>query len=147
MNVMYKLIGCRLSVLLAMALGVGGLLSACATPGAEHPVYTSTATAHYDPLNRAEAGMTRRQALQVALRRARGQSVVRVGELRLSDGGTLGELAIVDPYVKAVIEDTARAAQVVDRTYSDEGVVSVTIRMELAPIYRMIENYPKHSIR
>jgi hypothetical protein len=58
----------------------------------------------------------------------------------------LDTLAIVDPFVRAVIDDTVRRAVVTDQTVSDEGIVTLTLRMDLEPLYKLIADYPKHPI-
>jgi len=122
------------------------LAAACTTPGERAPTYSATSAAYYDPLNRPLAGLTRAQVLKTAIRQAREQILTQAKEMKLSDGRTLSDLAIVDPYVKAMLDDTVRAARIVDRTYSDEGMVTVTVSMQLTPLFKMIEHYPQHSI-
>jgi hypothetical protein len=119
---------------------------ACARQSATAPpIYTSTSFQEMNPdLPRDRA---RREALSAASLQARDRIEEQVYRMRLSDGRSLGDLAAVDPFVRAVIQDNLRAAVIADRAVSDEDVVSVTVRMELAPLYKMIEEYPRHALR
>jgi hypothetical protein len=128
-----------LSALLLLAM-------ACASqPTETAPSYSSTQFRQMDAgLPRDQA---RREALAAAENMARDQIREQVYQMRLSDGRALGDLAAIDPFMRAVIQDNLRAAQIADRTVSEEGMVSVTVKMDLAPLYKMIEEYPSHAIR
>jgi hypothetical protein len=108
------------------------------------PYYASTSFQRMNPeLPRDQA---RREALAAADRQARDQIRDQVYQLRLNDGRTLGDLAAVDPFIRAVIADNLRAARIDDRTVSGEGIASVTVKMDLAPLYEMIQQYPAHAM-
>jgi len=126
---------------------LGGVLTAvaCTRVHSGAPIYSATVSAQYD--EEGKVGLTRRQALQSAVREARNHILNKALELRLSNGQVLGDLAVVDPFVRAVLEDTVRAARITDRAYSEDGLVTVTVSMELEPLYKLIEEYPQHALQ
>lgn len=84
----------------------------------------------------------RRVAIASAENLARDQVLSQALEMRFSNGISLGEAALKDPFIRAKLYDTVRAARVTDKTVTDDEIISVTVRLELEPIYSILENYP-----
>ena len=78
---------------------------------------------------------------------ARDQIMFQASQLKLSDGRKLQDLAIVDATLRAQIDDIVRAAQIIDKDYNDDGSVSVTVRLDLQPLYDAIEAYPANKVQ
>ena len=122
------------------------LVMSCVQLRERGPAYSATAQAAIDRSH--PASTARREAILTAETHARDQILNRaVQQLRLGDGRTLEEVAIVDPFVRASLQDMVRAAQVTDRTVTDEGLVTVTVRMDLAPIYKLIQTYNAQPVK
>src|ERR1044072_7645984 len=106
------------SRLVAGIAGLALLTLACATPGPDVKTLSATIFRTPSPLLSRDEG--RRLGLQDAEVEARRQIRSRVFERHLNDGRTLEDLAVVDPFVRAVIDDTVAAAQITDRTFSKD---------------------------
>jgi hypothetical protein len=128
-------------ILAGLAFAAFSLGCASTGPG---PTYSSTASIRINPVAPPSEG--RRTAIDSAEREARAQLLTEAYNLRMNDGRTLDDLAIVDPFVRAVIEDTVRRAKISDRTISEEGVVTLTLSMDLAPLHKLILEYNAHPI-
>lgn len=63
-------------------------------------------------------------------------------DLHFPNGVTLGEAALKDPFIRAKLYDTVRAARITDKTLTDDELLSVTVRLELEPLYEILETYP-----
>jgi hypothetical protein len=127
-----------------LGLAVLALLGGCGHFADRGTAYTATSTVKLDPA--LSEGAARLEAQATAEREARDQILAQAAQLQLSDGRKLQDLAISDPYVRASLDDTVRAAQIRDKRFNDDGTVTVTVRMELSPLYKMIADYPKHAI-
>lgn len=121
--------------LMVMALALGG----CAHLRTQAPAYSATATANMKAT--LPPDQARREAVARAEVQARDQILLQAGQMRLNDGRTLEDVAIVDPYVRAVLQDTVRAAQVANRTVSSDGQITVTMRLEQKPLQQLIQSY------
>jgi hypothetical protein len=148
---MFRFLPCRRSafgsILRGTALAaIAVLAGSCATGAASGgPSYSAT---NFQRMNPEEPrDQARREALATADSQAREQIREQVYQMRLSDGRTLGDLSAIDPFVRAVVQDNLRSARTGDRTVTDEGLVSVTVTMDLAPLYQMVSEYPNHAVR
>lgn len=93
------------------------------TPGADNPEELRVAEAR-------AANTARDEVLSQAL------------DLRFPNGVTLGEAALKDPFIRAKLYDTVRGARITDKTLTDDELLSVTVRLELEPLYKILETYP-----
>lgn len=73
---------------------------------------------------------------------ARDEVLSQALQMRFANGVSLGEAALKDPFIRAKLYDTVRAARITDKTLTDDTFLSVTVRLELEPIYEILENYP-----
>lgn len=103
------------------------------------PAFSSTAMAQMSPA--LPTDQARREAISRAETKARDQIMLQVRQLRLADGRSLEDLAVIDPFVRAMVQDAVRNAHQIDRTVSDQGVVTVTLSMDQAPLLKLIETY------
>lgn len=129
-----------------------GLLSAaialtfgCARFLDRGPVFTATSTITADPAIPRGEGL--RQATLRAEVEARDQILFQASQLKLSDGRKLQDLAIIDPTLRAQLDDLVRGAQIKNKEFNDDGSVTVTVRLELQPLYDAIEAYPVNKIQ
>ena len=128
-----------------LILAAFGIAACARQPAPTSPTYSSTM---FQQMNQSSPrDQARREALALAEFQARNQIREKLYQLRLSDGRALGDLAAIDPFVRAVVQDNLRAARIEDRTVTDAGLVSVTVKMDLSPLYQLIAEYPRHSIR
>lgn len=120
----------RLTAVIAMMLCV-----ACAT---NKPPVTLSATgfAKFDP--QANLTLGRSQALKAAESRARQQLVENLSAYRIENEMPLQQLLTVDPFVRAVVDDTLRSARVSDRTVRDDGSVSVQVELDIDLLAKML---------
>ena len=129
-------------VLLALVFVAVG----CAYTPSQGVPHAVTSTATIDPDQPRQ--IARLEAKGRAELEARRQIADRAAELRLSDGRTLGDLAVIDPFVRAALDDTVRAA--VLKPVRDEeapDVVTVTLHADLQPLYDLVRDYPKYAIK
>jgi hypothetical protein len=117
----------------------------CATFAARGPAFTATSKVAPDPLQ--PKSVATHQAMLRAEVDARDQIMFQASQLKLSDGRKLQDLAIVDATLRAQIDDIVRAAQIIDKDYNDDGSVSVTVRLDLQPLYDAIEAYPANKVQ
>jgi len=73
---------------------------------------------------------------------ARDEVLSQALDMRFPNGVTLGEAALKDPFIRAKLYDTVRAARITDKTLTDDALLSVTVRLELEPLYKILETYP-----
>ena len=116
----------------------------CASSRPQGPVYSATSLVRLD--STVPAGEAKRRAIATARAQVRQQLMTWAYQLRINDGRTLEDLAVVDPFVRAVVDDTIRRANIVDQALDDDGVLTLTIAMDLAPLYKLVADYDKHSI-
>lgn len=132
--------------LLMTGMAVMPVLTGCAsTGGGDSQVYAATVIEQIDPEEPREAAT--REALIRAEAAAREQIRERIYQTKLDDSRSLDDLAAVDPFVRAVVDDTLRMAVIDDRTVAPDGTVTVTLEVDLKPINRLVEEYPRHAIR
>lgn len=117
-------------------------LAACSRQVPEYPVYSATAFEKINPAPGQSFANARRQALLSAEIKARQQIQEQVIQLELNDGRALSQLAVSDPFVHAKIKDTVRMARIQDRTLGEDGVVTLTVSLNLEPLYKMMQRYP-----
>jgi hypothetical protein len=125
-------------ILLGLALSLT-LSLGCAHQFFKAPAYSATGTA---TINRAlPAKEERRDAINRAETQARDQILLQTRQLRLRDGRSIEDVAVVDPFIRAALMDAVRNAHVVDRSVSSEGRVTVTLSMDIEPLARLLQNY------
>lgn len=130
-----KLLSARWSLFLLLALA----LAACGR--AETPRFImATSFTRLPPENASPA--EKRAAAARAENQARDEVLSQALQLTFPNGASLAEAALRDPFVRAKVYDTVRGARITDKTVTDDSIVSVTVRLELEPIYRMLESYP-----
>lgn len=116
----------------------------CAS-GDKGPTYSTTQFVKMPPGDRST--QARIGAIKRAEDLARAQIVRYVRDLEFPDdrefpvGATLGDAIITDPFIRAKVYDTVRTARVTDQTISEEGIVTVTVRLEMAPLLDIIARY------
>ena len=138
--------GSGIASLALMAIASLALLGAqsCAS-GDKGPAYSTTQFVEMPPGDRST--QARIMAIKRAEDLARAQIVRYVRDLEFPDdrefpdGSTLGDAIITDPFIRAKVYDTVRTARVTDQTISEEGVVTVTVRLEMAPLLDIIAGY------
>lgn len=101
--------------------------------------YSATATAIINKI--LPPAQARRDAITKAENDARDKLMMQASQLRLSDGRTLEDVAVVDPFIRAALLDIVRDAQTKDRTVNNEGLVTVTLRLDLVPVQNLISKY------
>ncbi len=122
---------------LCALLVVASFLGACAHD-LEGPYYSATGTALIGKDESFQEG--RLDALQRAERRARDQILTHILENRFSNGATLDEAMVTDPFIRAKVYDTIRSSKITDQTVSKEGVVNVTVQLDKKPIEAILNN-------
>lgn len=110
----------------------------CLACAAIKPPVTVSATgfAKFDP--KANVSLGRSTALKVAEARARQQIEESMHAYRVGGDQSLQQLLTVDPFVRAVFDDTLRSARVSDRTVRDDGSVSVQVELDLDRLSKML---------
>jgi hypothetical protein len=73
---------------------------------------------------------------------ARDEVLSQALQMRFPNGISLGDAALQDPFIRAKVYDTVRGARITDKTLTDGTHLSVTVRLELEPIYKILETYP-----
>ncbi|MCE5228668.1 hypothetical protein LLG95_03620 [bacterium] len=113
------------------------LCAACASTPRQAPVTLSaTGFAQSDP--KVPAAIAYSQARKMAELRARQQLEESVKTYRVDANQSLQQLIVVDPFVRAVFDDTIRSARVSDRTVKPDGSVSVTVDLDLNQLSQML---------
>jgi hypothetical protein len=84
----------------------------------------------------------KRSAAARAENQARDEVLSQALLLHFPNGVSLSEAALRDPFIRAKVYDTVRGARITDKTVTDDSIVSVTVRLELEPIYRILDTYP-----
>ena len=92
------------------------------------------------------AGEARRLAIQQAEILAKDQIKQQAAEMKIDDQRRLGDVAVSDPFVGALLDDTVRTGRITDRTISSDGTVSVTVKMDLAPLEKLIADYQQRAM-
>jgi hypothetical protein len=82
--------------------------------------------------------MAHSQALKLAELRARQQLEESVKMYRVDTNQPLQQLIVVDPFVRAVFDDTIRSARVSDRTVKEDGSVSVKVELDINQLSQML---------
>jgi hypothetical protein len=77
-------------------------------------------------------------AIQLAEKRARDRILEHVLNRTFPNGVTLEEAIITDPFIRAKIYDTIRTARISDQTIDDEGIVTVTVQLDLGSIEKIL---------
>lgn len=133
-----------LLVLAGLAMSLMLLSMGCVHQLFKVPAYSATGTA---TINRAlPAKEERRDAINRAETQARDQIMLQTRQLRLKDGRSIEDLAVVDPVIRAALMDAVRNAHVVDRNVSSEGRVTVTLSMDIEPLTRLMQNYQPPAV-
>lgn len=130
-------------VVLALALPVlcwSWLLLGCAHQG-DGPYASAKATVLVNRHDPSKAAI--REAIGQAEKMARRKLFEHIMQIQLEDGRSLDIISLQDPFIRSVVEDRIHNAQMItDRAITEEGLVTVTIRTDLEPIYEIIHNYP-----
>lgn len=79
-------------------------------------------------------------AVQRAEKLARDRILLYVMDMEFPNGITLDEAAVTDPFVQAKVYDTIRIAKITDQTVSEDGLVTVTVQLDLKPVFKILEN-------
>jgi len=127
-------------VLLILTLAVG-----CAEVRHKPFEYAATGSARIDRSQ--PSAMARSRAIIKAEMAARSQVLNQVAQKRLADGSTLGDLAAIDPYVRASLKDIVRSAQATHPPIGEDGSVTVRVQLEPGPLDRLIEASSRHSLK
>jgi hypothetical protein len=102
----------------------------------ERSYYSTTAQARVQPgVSFTEGKLA---AIQRAENRARDQILQYVMGQTFTDGSTLEEAVITDPFIRARVYDAIRTAKITDQTINDEGMVTVTLRLDMEPIHAIL---------
>ena len=101
--------------------------------------YTATAFAEIVPGKSFTEGKL--AAIKTAEKKARDQILVQAMGLKFQSGQTLGDAVITDPFIRAKVYDTIRTAKIADQTVDDNGVVTVTVRLDEAPLLDIVTRY------
>jgi hypothetical protein len=104
------------------------------------PFIMATAFSHIEP--GPDQGQARLAASVRAENSARDQILAQALELQFPNGVTLADAAVQDPFIRAKLYDTVRGARITDQTFTDGETVSVTVRLDLSAVHRILENYP-----
>lgn len=83
----------------------------------------------------------KRAAAARAENQARDEVLSQALQLTFPNGTSLAEAALRDPFIRAKVYDTVRGARITDKTVTDDSIISVTVRLELDPIYRLLDTY------
>jgi len=116
-------------------LGLLGL--GCATQQ-EGPFYSATSQAQIQPGKSFTEGKL--LAIKLAENRARSQILTHIRDRQFSNGILLDEAIITDPFIQAKIYDTLRNAKITDKTINNEGIVTVTVQLDMAPVNEVLQN-------
>ncbi len=102
----------------------------------EGPFFSATGQAQIKP----GASFTEGKllALRLAEKVARDQILFQAKDHLFSNGVTVEEAMIADPFVRAKIYDTIRTAKITDQTINKEGSVTVTVRFDMAPLMAIL---------
>ncbi|GEM_PF-2801484 len=129
----------RLGVAIGLACLAAALGPFACTRAQSGQYFSATAFAKIPPGTPYEQGKA--WAIQEAYRRARDQILAQALELSFPNGELLEDAIVVDPFIRAKVYDTVRTARVTDQTIDDEDTLSVTLRLDLAPLHEIIARY------
>ncbi|MBI1784872.1 hypothetical protein HYR69_06985, partial [Candidatus Sumerlaeota bacterium] len=109
----------------------------------EGPSFSATAQAKVKPGESFVEGKL--AAINLAEKRARDQILLHVMSNKFPNGITLEEAIVTDACIQAKVYDTIRTAKITDKTINDDGMVTVTVELDLAPIMKILsdEEYAK----
>lgn len=113
------------------------LLSGC-TRVPEATPYSATGVAAIEQGTSFTEG--RLAAVQRAEKLARDRILLYVMDMEFPNGLTLDEAAVTDPFIQAKVYDTIRIAKITDQTVSEDGLVTVTVQLDLKPILEILKN-------
>lgn len=123
--------------ILFFSLIAGGLLAGCKR-SQEGPFYSAMSQAQIQRGKSFTEGKL--FAIRLAENRARNQILNHIMDRPFPNGIRLEEAVVTDPFIQAKIYDSIRNAKIVDQTINEEGVVTVTVRLNLAPIQDVLSN-------
>lgn len=105
------------------------------------PFYSSTQQAVLREAEGESATRARIEAVRVAENKARDQILLQAFNHSFTNGVTLEDATISDPFLRAKVYDTIRSAKIVDKTIQrDLGIATVTVRLDMGPIVAMLED-------
>lgn len=114
---------------------------ACATTGQHGPHFTATATA--EGFNSDGTALPRTESAEKAAIAARDDLMLQVLAMQAPDGRPLEVWAVEDATVRAKLRDVVRAAHLTYSEFSSQdGGATVTMVLELQPIYDFLAKYP-----
>lgn len=73
---------------------------------------------------------------------ARDKVLAQALQLTFPNGVSLSDAAVRDPFIRAKLYDVIRGARITDKTITDDEIVSVTVRLDMDDIYKILETYP-----
>lgn len=80
-------------------------------------------------------------AVRDAERRARDQILSQVMSHRFANGITLEDAVVADPFLRAKVYDTIRAAKLADQTVQpDTNIVTVTVQLDMGPVQAILDD-------
>jgi hypothetical protein len=134
--------------LLATALLGLAVAAGCATGGSNdvgEAFYAGGGSARVNPI--LPRDQARIKALEMAELQARDRVREKVLHARLADGRVVGDMAAADPFARAVVMDAVRAAPIKERVFTEDVGASITVKLEFAPIRKMLSEKPASAAR